>query len=342
MFLSRVGRYWYLFYADESGKRQKVSTRTKRKAEALKFVSQFKEMQKQKMTVKRHVTLSRFIDEYIQHSRTAHRPKTTADMRYILKEFKNSIGDKLLKQISVRDIETFISKKKAVSDVTGQKNYVKLASAFSTAVRWQYLESNPVRQIQKPQVAERRPVFISKNEMAMLLKHITDTELRDIVIVAVCTGMRLNEILHLEWGAVDLINKVVHVVNNEGFVTKSKRSRTVPMNDPVYQIMAWRKERAVCDLVFHRALRPHNDILISREFKKVVRACKLNDRVCFHTLRHTFASWLVQSGVSLYEVQKFLGHTNISTTMVYSHLQVEERHESVNRIRIDEGVSEVG
>jgi len=336
MFLSKVGAYWYLFYKDEDGKRQKKSTKSKRKSEALKFVSGFKEKQKQQKTVKRHVTLSRFIDEYMQYSKTTHRPKTTADMKYILNEFKKIIGDKNLKQITVRDVEQFIALKRNVSDVTAQKNYVKLASAFSTAVRWKYLESNPIKQMKKPEVAERRPVFISKPEMQKLLKNIGNDELKQIVLIAVFTGMRLNEILHLRWDAVDLINKVIHVENSAGFITKSKRTRKIPMNEEVFQILAHRKECAVCDLVFHKAMRPYDGVKVSKEFKKVVRACKLNDKICFHTLRHTFASWLVQSGTDLYEVQKFLGHSNISVTMIYSHLQIEKRHDTVNRLTIDE------
>lgn len=60
----------------------------------------------------------------------------------------------------------------------------------------------------------------------------------------------------------------------------------------------------------------------------------LNEKLHFHSLRHTFASWLVQNGVSLYEVQKLLGHGNISVTQVYAHLQPERLHSTVNRISI--------
>lgn len=335
MFLSKRGKIWYLYYTDEDGKRRKVSTKCKHKPDALKFITQFKQKQKQQRAIRHNVKLSRFISEYLIYSKTEHRPKTTSDMEYILNEFKNTIGDKNLKQISVRDIELFIAKKRQVSDVTAQKNYVKLASAMSTAVRWQYLESNPVKKVTKPKVSERRPVYISKDEMKQLLGHITDNELRDIVIVAVSTGLRLNELLHLKWHNVDLINKVIHVVNEDGFTTKSKKSRSVPMNDKSYQVLAQRKESAVCELVFHNRMRVHNDMKISKAFKKAVRACNLNDKICFHTLRHTFCSWLVKSGVSIYEVMKLAGHSSVSVTQIYAHLEPEQRHESVNLIKID-------
>jgi site-specific recombinase XerD len=66
-----------------------------------------------------------------------------------------------------------------------------------------------------------------------------------------------------------------------------------------------------------------------------VKEAKLeNHRLHLHSLRHTFASWLVQDGVSLYEVQKLLGHSSIAVTEIYSHLQPEQLHETVNRLKV--------
>jgi site-specific recombinase XerD len=59
-----------------------------------------------------------------------------------------------------------------------------------------------------------------------------------------------------------------------------------------------------------------------------------DERLHFHSLRHTFASWLVQDEVSLDEVQKLLGHSSIKVTDVYNHLQTEQLHSTVNRIEI--------
>jgi integrase/recombinase XerD len=67
---------------------------------------------------------------------------------------------------------------------------------------------------------------------------------------------------------------------------------------------------------------------------RAVRRSEVADKnLHFHSLRHTFASWLVQDGVSLYEVQKLLGHSSIAVTQVYSPLQPEQLHATVNRIR---------
>ncbi len=74
---------------------------------------------------------------------------------------------------------------------------------------------------------------------------------------------------------------------------------------------------------------------VSHKFKYYVYALRLTDnRLHFHSLRHTFASWLVQDGVSLYSVQKLLGHSSNNVTQVYAHLQPEQLHSTVERLQI--------
>jgi site-specific recombinase XerD len=69
-------------------------------------------------------------------------------------------------------------------------------------------------------------------------------------------------------------------------------------------------------------------------FKKYVRRSNLENKgLHFHSLRHTFASWLVQKGATLYEVQRLLGHTSSKVTEVYSHLQPEHMRDTVNKVK---------
>jgi len=77
-----------------------------------------------------------------------------------------------------------------------------------------------------------------------------------------------------------------------------------------------------------------NESYVSHKLKDYIRIAKLNEKLHFHSLRHTFASWLAQDGVSLYELQRLLGHSDIAVTEVYSHLQPEQLHSTVYRIEI--------
>lgn len=122
--------------------------------------------------------------------------------------------------------------------------------------------------------------------------------------------------------------------NRAEFTTKSKRNRVIPMTEVLKAIFLERRASASkeCALVFPYEGRRMNDDHLSKWFKRTLRKSGLDERLHFHSLRHTFASWLVQGGASLYEVQRLLGHSNSQTTMIYAHLQPETMHQTVNKI----------
>ena len=85
-------------------------------------------------------------------------------------------------------------------------------------------------------------------------------------------------------------------------------------------------------VVFTYHNQPINQQFISHKTKKLVRLSKINPRLNFHSLRHTFASWLVQKGVSIYEVSKLLGHADIKTTQIYAHLRSDDLRSAVLKL----------
>ena len=84
--------------------------------------------------------------------------------------------------------------------------------------------------------------------------------------------------------------------------------------------------------VFARSGNRLSQSYVEHKFKQYVRSAGLKENLKFHSLRHTFATWLVQNGASIYEVQKLLGHSDIKTTQIYAHLMASELHSTVNRI----------
>lgn len=106
------------------------------------------------------------------------------------------------------------------------------------------------------------------------------------------------------------------------------------MNESVYQLLWNRSLSQAGEFVFTytgTGIRPD---LLTRKFRFCIRKAGLDRRIHFPSLRHTFATWLVQGNVSIYEVQKLLGHSNISVTQVYSHLAWSELHEAVRKLEI--------
>ena len=165
---------------------------------------------------------------------------------------------------------------------------------------------------------------------------IENDDVKDLCVVAVSTGLRLSELISLQWSNMDFLRKVITVENSEGFTTKTRKNRVVPMNKPLWQMLARRKENAISELVFHEKGRRLDRIRLSKTFKKYVVVAGLNDKLHFHSLRHTFATWLVQSGVGIYEVQKLMGHSSIAVTQIYAHLAPSELHSTVNKISLSQ------
>ncbi len=161
-----------------------------------------------------------------------------------------------------------------------------------------------------------------------------DRDFQELSICDVSTGLRLAELTAIQRTDVDFVQKVIFVRNSETLTTKNKKNRVIPMNQQLWQMLAVRKGNATCELVFHRNGKRLPEGLVSSIFRKHVRRAGLDDKLHFHILRHMFATWLVQEGVPIYEVQKLLGHSSISVTQVSSRLAASELHGTVNQIQV--------
>jgi integrase/recombinase XerD len=107
----------------------------------------------------------------------------------------------------------------------------------------------------------------------------------------------------------------------------------VPMSEDLFNLLKERKENIKTEsaYVFHnRKGKPLKEQTISQQFKKYVISAKINDKLHFHSLRHSFATHLVKKGVPLFAIQKLLGHSTSKTTEIYSHLLPQQLHREVN------------
>jgi integrase len=284
----------------------------------------------------REVTLSTFGKEFREYSLGFHTEKTRETYLTALREFIRIVGDLPLRSVGVREIERFLGTKKAEASVwTARKYYIALRSIFQKAVQWNYIPENPFSKVSKPKTPELMPAYFTENDFRLFMSVVEDRDFRDLCSTAITTGMRLGELLALRWEDVDFGAKVIRVRNSETFITKTKKNRVIPIDKELYPLLEQRKEnmRVESSLVFHAPgggpLKPGT---VSAKFKRYVRAACLNDKLHFHSLRHSFASKLVSASRSLYEVQTFLGHTTSEVTQIYAHLRPEELHEAIKPV----------
>ncbi len=137
----------------------------------------------------------------------------------------------------------------------------------------------------------------------------------------------------MRWCDINLTKKIIIVQSHENFTTKSKSSRSIPIHTSIRkELKRLQLGTSSKDYVFIHKSTVYTKDYLSARFKNLVRKCELNDNYHFHTLRHTFASWLVQKGVPIYTVSKLLGHADLSITQIYAHLKSEDFRNAVESL----------
>jgi integrase len=189
---------------------------------------------------------------------------------------------------------------------------------------WELLPAVPRIKLEKESQGRLR--WLTPEEATKLLTKCREQKnpaLVDLVELALYTGMRQGELLDLTWARVDRARGVVLLE-----ITKSGRRREVPLNGPADAILARRAPAARGDaLVF--GIRSWG--AFRKSWEAALEAGQLGD-FHFHDLRHTFASWAVQRGVTLPELKDLLGHTTLAMVMRYAHLAPEQLRSAVSRL----------
>lgn len=186
-----------------------------------------------------------------------------------------------------------------------------------------------------PKVDNERQRYLTTEEEANLLTKVQTRSLKahDMALVALDAGLRFGEAAALTWECVDSENAALRILN-----TKSGRDRLVPMTNRLKDMFKSLPVGRPSDLVFPDG-NGKRQTQVPSSFKRGIKDAKLNEgvkdpkmRTSFHTLRHTFASRLVQSGVDLYRVQRLLGHSTPVMTARYSKLADDDLRHAVSQM----------
>ena len=189
--------------------------------------------------------------------------------------------------------------------------------------------------IKLPRLNNQRIRFLSYEEADLLLEHLqkVSPQLHNMALLSLHTGMRAGEIFNLKWQHIDFKNRIIYVAD-----PKSGRSRITHMTNTVKSMFAKMQKEDPEELVFKN--RKGGKITeISNSFSRAVKQLGFNDgitdtrqRVTFHTLRHTFASWLAIEGTPILTIKELLGHKTLAMTERYSHLIPDAKKEAISII----------
>ncbi|HUO50265.1 MAG TPA: tyrosine-type recombinase/integrase [Candidatus Paceibacterota bacterium] len=212
--------------------------------------------------------------------------------------------------------------KRGVSRKTVNNHLTVLRKCITTAYEWLELPGAPPK-IAWLKCPPPKTDHLSSDECGLLLSH-ADGVVREMILVALRTGMRLGELKGLQWSSIDWHNRMLTVRHSQCDYTKelvtpkSNRERHIPLDSDVYEALFKRKKDT--GYAFAGADGgPFNSFRLSCRLEHVRNKAGLR-KIGWHTLRHTFASQLVMRGVPLTAVQALMGHSTITTTMRYAHL----------------------
>jgi integrase len=215
---------------------------------------------------------------------------------------------------------------------TVNRELTVLKHMVARAVEWEYLGSNRLTNVKQLKESPGRTRFLSPDEIGRLLDACNggNTEsilarvyLRPLVLVAINTGMRRNEILGLTRGAVDWQNRMITLGS-----TKNGDSRHVFLNASAFDALRALPARLDTDRLF-----PFGPNQLSMAFRRAVKRAGIDD-FRLHDARHTFASYQAMAGTQGRGLQALLGHKDGRMTMRYAHLSDPYLREAVNRVNL--------
>ena len=209
-----------------------------------------------------------------------------------------------------------------------------LRTFFDFLVREGRLKSNPAELISSPRLPKKLPVYLSEQEAAVVVELPRGTALKDlrdraILELLYASGLRVRELVSLNDENVDMLQQLVRVIG------KGRKQRIVPFGEYAGRAMAeYVSERDRLDLANPDAT-GHTPLFVSlrgrrlnaRDVQRLVERTRLGlpsgRRLTAHTLRHTFATHLLERGADLRAIQELLGHASLGTTQKYTHVSLE-------------------
>lgn len=308
------------------------------------------------------ISIESFLEKFLEYSQANHSPATFKRYRAVIDHFKRFLKLQpeilFMSQVGAREIDGYkvfrkgewvnpngdtVESDEDVSSHTrkGARAHTinfelgALRTIFYLAVKWGYLKENPVRKVVRLKVNDSKtPRFLTMEECRKLLES-SPADLRNIFYVFLNTGMRKAELENLEWSDIDFKRRKIKISRKEFWHPKTGE-REIPINQGTYELLERLKKSNEKGLK-SSFIFPHRDggrikDKLREQLIKIAKKAGIEGLTKLHSLRHTYASHLVMKGVDLPTVQKLMGHSDIQTTMIYSHLAPDHLADAVEKL----------
>mgnify|MGYP001578740835 FL=1 len=273
--------------------------------------------------------IDRHIEKYIRYLEIEKNASEHTILNYKkdLEEFKKFLGEAKIESVSYLTLRKFLStlKERGLKSRSISRKLSSLRSFFRFLNREGLLKSDPTSAISSPKLEKHLPIFLTEDEITRLVESPDTKELsgfrdRAILETFYSTGMRVSELIGLNQENIDFFGGVAKVMG------KGRKERLTPIGDRALRAIREYLERRDNSqpAVF---LNKNGRRLTARGVRVIldryVRILALRENISPHSLRHSFATHLLNRGADLRSVQELLGHANLSTTQIYTHLTTD-------------------
>ena len=274
----------------------------------------------------------KYIEEYLNYLKFERKlsNNTYESYCYNLVKVKNYFGSKSIINLNEDDIRVFLYKSKE-SSKTNAHYLTVLKSFYNYMLDLQYINANPCENIKMPKLEKNLPEFLTEEEVNTLLDinctKPLDYRNKAMLEVLYATGMRVSELLNLTLSNYNRDDSSIKVMG------KGSKERFIPLGDVTIKyldlyINSYRN-LILNDKTSEYLFINYNGKRMTRQgffkiLKQICKKCGIKKDIHPHILRHSFATHLLNNGADLRVIQELLGHENISTTEIYSHVSNEK------------------
>jgi len=343
------GKTFYLRYQDSRAKTRQLKL-ADAKDVSLAQVRQLADRARNKIAMgddpSEQKAVLRKIPTFAAFSQTSYLPYAksykrswSSDDSYLRNHLLPAFGKKYLDEVTKSDVISFQQgmRTKRYAEGTCNRCLILLRYMFNLALRWETpgVTKNPTKDVPLFEDPNKKERYLTQEESRLLFEAVRNSDnvmLQYIIPMLLLTGARKREVLDAQWEDFDFLQKLWRIPE-----TKLGRPRYVPLSDGVLKLLA-SMPRNDCPWAFAnpKTKKPYVSIFCS--WNTARKQAGLQD-VRIHDLRHSFASFLVNSGRTLYEVQKILGHTQVKTTQRYAHLSQETLIDAANSAATAAGIN---
>jgi len=174
-------------------------------------------------------------------------------------------------------------------------------------------------QIKRPRTSKELPVVFSKEEIGKLLSAPRNLKHRTCLSLGYSAGLRISELSHLMPEDIDRSRMQIRVYHGKG-----SKTRYVPLSKKILSLLDEYVQRYPTDRYLFEGMKKGQPIATTTlgvVFRKALKQSGIQKKATFHTLRHSYATHLLEQGVNLKVIQQLLGHTSLRTTSIYFHVQ---------------------